>query len=133
VDDLLGGLDLSGGGGLAMAHAQTPTQTPPQQHMGFAHPQMQQQMMQQQMMQQQMVQQNMMQQNMMRQNMVQQNMVQQNTTRPNTTHPQTAPSRGRGGPMSDAALGGGQSRYTQKKDVSAFDFVTDLLGTERKK
>jgi hypothetical protein len=90
-------------------------------------------MMQQQMMQQQMVQQNMMQQNMMRQNMVQQNMVQQNTTRPNTTHPQTAPSRGRGGPMSDAALGGGQSRYTQKKDVSAFDFVTDLLGTERKK
>ena len=133
VDDLLGGLDLSGGGGLAKAHAQTPTQTPPQQHMGFAHPQMQQQMMQQQTMQQQMVQQNMMQQNMMRQNMVQQNMVQQNTTRPNTTHPQTAPSRGRGGPMSDAALGGGQSRYTQKKDVSAFDFVTDLLGTERKK
>ena len=32
-----------------------------------------------------------------------------------------------------AALGGGPSAYAQRKEAGAFDFVSDLLGSEKKK
>ena len=106
VDDLLGGLSLSG-----MPAQQSVPPIVYQQQMAFA----QQQMVQLQM-------------------GLQQNMMYQNTTAPLHTMPAQNPTSQRSGqPMSPAALGGGQSAYTQQKGPKAFDFVSDLLGSERKK
>ena len=116
VDDLLGGLSLGG------ATAPTPARfSPPQIPPAFA----QQQMMQQQMMQQQMMQQQMMQQQMMMSRARMSSM----SSPPNVAAASSTTSSSRNAP----AAPGGQSAKNYAKDAKAFDFVSDLLGSEKKK
>jgi hypothetical protein len=129
VDDLLGGLSLGG------ATAPTPALfSPPQIPTAFA----QQQMMQQQMMQQQMMQQQMMQQQMMQQQMMQQQMM---MSRAHMSSMSSPPNVAAASPVKTStassrngnAAPGGQSAKNYAKDAKAFDFVSDLLGSEKKK
>jgi hypothetical protein len=127
VDDLLGGLSLGG------ATAPTPALfSPPQIPTAFA----QQQMMQQQMMQQQMMQQQMMQQQMMQQQMMQQQMMMSHmssmSSPPNVAAASPAKTSTASSRNGNAAPGG-QSAKNYAKDAKAFDFVSDLLGSEKKK
>ena len=115
VDDLLGGLSLGG------ATAPTPALfSPPQIPTAFA----QQQMMQQQMMQQQMMQQQMMMSHMSHMSSM--------SSPPNVaaaSPSKTSMASSRNG----NAAPGGQSAKNYAKDAKAFDFVSDLLGSEKKK
>jgi hypothetical protein len=122
VDDLLGGLSLGG------ATAPTPALfSPPQIPTAFA----QQQMMQQQMMQQQMMQQQMMQQQMMQQQMMMSHMSSMSSP-PNVAAASPAKTSTASSRNGNAAPGG-QSAKNYAKDAKAFDFVSDLLGSEKKK
>ena len=115
VDDLLGGLSLGG------ATAPTPALfSPPQIPTAFA---------QQQMMQQQMMQQQMMQQQMMMSHMSQMSHMSSppNVAAASPAKTSTASSR------NGNAAPGGQSAKNYAKDAKAFDFVSDLLGSEKKK
>jgi hypothetical protein len=120
VDDLLGGLSLGG------ATAPTPALfSPPQIPTAFA----QQQMMQQQMMQQQMMQQQMMQQQMMMSHMSHMSSMSSPPNVAAASPSKTSMASSRNG----NAAPGGQSAKNYAKDAKAFDFVSDLLGSEKKK
>ena len=86
-------------------------------------------MMQQQMMQQQMMQQQMMQQQMMMSHMSQMSHMSSppNVAAASPAKTSTASSR------NGNAAPGGQSAKNYAKDAKAFDFVSDLLGSEKKK
>jgi hypothetical protein len=125
VDDLLGGLSLGG------ATAPTPALfSPPQIPTAFA----QQQMMQQQMMQQQMMQQQMMQQQMMQQQMMMSHMSHMSSMSSPPNVAAASPSKtSMASSRNGNAAPGGQSAKNYAKDAKAFDFVSDLLGSEKKK
>jgi hypothetical protein len=90
---------------------------------------MQQQMMQQQMMQQQMMQQQMMQQQMMMSHMSHMSSMSSPPNVAAASPSKTSMASSRNG----NAAPGGQSAKNYAKDAKAFDFVSDLLGSEKKK
>ena len=124
VDDLLGGLSLGG------ATAPTPALfSPPQIPTAFA----QQQMMQQQMMQQQMMQQQVMQQQMMQQQMMMSRAHMSSMSSPPNVAAASPAKTSTASSRNGNAAPGGQSAKNYAKDAKAFDFVSDLLGSEKKK